>query len=131
MNRRTDRAGHPSGIRPEVTCQLIREYVYLYGAVILKDRTGLYLIIPAPDTEYFLRFFTGSWRKKLSGTSSCLLRTQTAIIIATNSTSPPTSCCISFHLILAELNPQENLWDEIREKIFKNYALKSMDDIIA
>ena len=23
-----------------------------------------------------------------------------------------------------ELNPKENLWDEIREKIFKNYALK-------
>ena len=30
-----------------------------------------------------------------------------------------------------ELNPQENLWDEIREKIFKNYALKSMDDVNA
>jgi transposase len=28
-----------------------------------------------------------------------------------------------------ELNPQENLWDEIREKIFKNYALKSMNDV--
>jgi transposase len=28
-----------------------------------------------------------------------------------------------------ELNPQENLWDEIREKIFKNYALKSMEDV--
>ena len=28
-----------------------------------------------------------------------------------------------------ELNPQENLWDEIREKIFKNYALKSMDAV--
>ena len=27
---------------------------------------------------------------------------------------------------LPELNPKENLWDEIREKIFKNYALKSM-----
>ena len=26
-----------------------------------------------------------------------------------------------------ELNPKENLWDEIREKIFKNYALKSFD----
>ncbi len=24
-----------------------------------------------------------------------------------------------------EPNPKENLWDEIREKIFKNYALKS------
>ena len=28
-----------------------------------------------------------------------------------------------------ELNPQENLWDEIREKIFKNYALKSIDEV--
>ena len=30
-----------------------------------------------------------------------------------------------------ELNPKENLWDEIREKIFKNYALKSMDEVCA
>ena len=28
-----------------------------------------------------------------------------------------------------ELNPQENIWDEIREKLFKNYALKSMDEV--
>jgi hypothetical protein len=26
-------------------------------------------------------------------------------------------------LLIAALNPQENIWDEIREKIFKNYAL--------
>ncbi len=30
-----------------------------------------------------------------------------------------------------ELNPKENLWDEIREKIFKNYVLKSMDAVRA
>ena len=29
------------------------------------------------------------------------------------------------------LNPKENLWDEIREKIFKNYALKSIDAVRA
>ena len=28
-----------------------------------------------------------------------------------------------------ELNPKENLWDEIREKIFKNYALKSINAV--
>jgi transposase len=28
-----------------------------------------------------------------------------------------------------ELNPKENLWDEIREEIFKNYALKSIDAV--
>ena len=30
-----------------------------------------------------------------------------------------------------ELAPKENLWDEIREKIFKNYALKSIDAVRA
>ena len=30
-----------------------------------------------------------------------------------------------------ELNPKKNLWDEIREKLFKNYALKSMDAVQA
>lgn len=30
-----------------------------------------------------------------------------------------------------ELNPKENLWDEIREKIFKNHALKSIDAVRA
>jgi hypothetical protein len=30
-----------------------------------------------------------------------------------------------------QANPTENLWDEIREKIFKSYALKSMDAVRA
>ena len=44
------------GIRPEVACQLIREYVYLYGAVSPKDGTCIFLILPAPDTECFQIF---------------------------------------------------------------------------
>ena len=28
-----------------------------------------------------------------------------------------------------ELNPKENLWNDIREKLFKNYALKSIDAV--
>src|ERR1700674_148385 len=43
----------PIGIRPEVACQLIREYVYLYGAVSPKNGTCVYLVMPAPDTECF------------------------------------------------------------------------------
>jgi transposase len=39
----------PIGIRPEVACQLIREYVYLYGAVSPKDGTCVYLVMPAPE----------------------------------------------------------------------------------
>jgi hypothetical protein len=35
---------------------------------------------------------------------------------------------INFNATL-ELNPQEHIWDEIREKVFKNYAAKSMDEV--
>ena len=28
-----------------------------------------------------------------------------------------------------ELNPKKNSWDEIREKVFKNYALKSIEHL--
>src|ERR1700730_6804235 len=43
-------------------------------------------------------------------------------------------CCSCVTLLFLppyapELNPKENLWEEIREKIFKNYALKSMDAV--
>jgi len=30
-----------------------------------------------------------------------------------------------------ELTPKENLWDEIREKLFKNYALESIGAVLA
>jgi hypothetical protein len=57
------------------------------------------------------------------------------------STAPPTICgdlVLPDNISLLflppygpELNPKENLWDEIREKIFKNYALKSIDAVRA
>ncbi len=43
----------PIGIRPEVASQLIREYIYLYGAVSPKDGTCVYLIMPRSDTACF------------------------------------------------------------------------------
>src|SRR5262244_1446471 len=46
----------PNGTRPQVACQLVREYVYLYGAVSPKDGTCVYLIMPAPDTQCFQIF---------------------------------------------------------------------------
>src|SRR6516165_4560604 len=36
----------PVRTRPEVAVQLIREYIYLYGAVSPKDGTCVYLIMP-------------------------------------------------------------------------------------
>ena len=40
----------PAGIRPEVALQLIREYIYLYGAVSPKD--GMLRLPDHADVEY-------------------------------------------------------------------------------
>ena len=120
----------PIGVRPEVAAQLVREYVYLYGAVTPKDGTCVYLIMPAADTECF-QIFLDTLAKKYSREFILLFvdgagnhRSDDLVIPATIKLHPlpPYS---------PELNPQENIWDEMREKIFKNYALKSMDDVYA
>src|SRR4249919_231079 len=46
----------PIGTRPEVAAQLIREYIYLYGAVAPKDGTCVYLIMPTSNTACFQAF---------------------------------------------------------------------------
>src|SRR5215475_11879134 len=46
----------PVGMRPDVAAQLIREYIYLYGAVSPKDGTCVYLIMPTSNTACFQAF---------------------------------------------------------------------------
>jgi putative transposase len=120
----------PRATRPQVASQLIREYVYLYGAVSPKDGTCVYLILPAPDTQCFQIFLdtlAKKYRRQL-----ILLFVDGAGNHQSDDLEVPDN--VILHVLPAyspELNPQENLWDEIREKIFKNYALKSMDEVYA
>jgi hypothetical protein len=44
----------PIGTRPEVAAQLVREYIYLYGAVSPKDGTCVYLIMPTSNGRCWL-----------------------------------------------------------------------------
>ena len=46
----------PLGTRPAVAAQLIRQYIYLYGAVSPKDGTCVYLIMPTSNTASFQAF---------------------------------------------------------------------------
>jgi transposase len=118
----------PAGVRPEVASQLIREYIYLFGAVSPKDGTCAFLILPASDTECF-QIFLDTIAKKFPRWHILLVldgagnHSSGDLVIPANITLaflPPYS---------PELNPQEHIWDEIREKIFKNYAAKSMDEV--
>src|SRR5436853_7487980 len=115
----------PIGRRPGVAAQLIRQYIYLYGAVSPKDGTCVYLIMPTSNTECFQVFLEVLARK--------FARQDILLVLdgAPNHRSGDLAIPDNITLLYLppyspELNPKENLCAEIREKIFKNYALKSM-----
>ena len=89
-----------------------------------------YLIMPASDTacfQIYLDVLSKKYRRQqillvLDGAPNH----QSSLLAVPDNISllflPPYS---------PELNPKENLWDEIREKVFKNFALKSMNAVRA
>ena len=120
----------PIGIRLEVASQLIREYIYLYGAVSPKDGTCVYLIMPRSDTACFQAFLNVLSRK--FARQDILLVLDGAPNHRCSGLALPDNISLLFLLPYSpDLNLKENLWDEIREKIFKNYALKSIDAVRA
>jgi transposase len=120
----------PAGMRPQVACQLIREHVYLYGAVSPKDGTCVFLVMPAPDTACF-QVFLDTVAKKFPGELILLVVDGAGNHVSDKLEVPANIIVQRLPPYAPELNPQENLWDEIREKIFKNYALKSMNEVNA
>ena len=137
----------PIGTRPAVASQLIREYIYLYGAVSPKDGICVYLIMPTSNTACF-QAFLNVLSRKFARQDILLALDGAPTIAAATSRFPAVRKArqaaarrgrrlrdnISLLFLppySPELNPKENLWDEIREKIFKNYALKSIDAVRA
>jgi hypothetical protein len=114
----------PIGIRPEVASQLIREYIYLYGAVSPKDGTCVYLIMPRSDTACFQVFLTALSRK--------FARQDILLVLDGAPNHRCSDLALPGNILLLFLPPYSpELNPKIREKIFKNYALKSIDAVRA
>jgi transposase len=105
----------PIGTRPGVAAQLIREYIYLYGAVSSKDGTCVFLIMPTSNTECFQVFLEVLARK--------FARQDILLVLDGTPNHRCGDLAVSDNITLLylppyspELNPKENLWDGIREK---------------
>ena len=120
----------PGKVRPEVAAQLIREYIYLYGAVAPKDGTCVYLIMPTSNTACF-QVFLDILSRKFARQDIFLVLDGAPNHRCGDLAVPDNVSLLFLPPYSPELNPKENLWDEIREKIFKNYALKSIDAVRA
>lgn len=116
------------GIRPHVPCHHIREYVYAYGAVSPLDGAFFSLVLPLANTNcmnLFLdelsRFFQND--HILLVLDNAGWHTSQALVVPDN---------IELYPLLPytpELNPIEQLWEDVREKGFRNELFHSLDAV--
>lgn len=118
----------PGKIRPVVSGQIVREYTYAYGAVSPLEGDFDGFILPTMHTqalEIFLKEISIRYPENYimmvmdgaPGHSAKDLKIPKNVEILK---LPPYS---------PQLNPSENIWDEMREKWFGNQIFDSMDDV--
>jgi hypothetical protein len=122
--------GFRFAVGTQVAAQLIREYIYLYGAVCPKDGTCEYLTMPTSNTACF-QVFLDVLARKFARQDILLALDGAPNHRCTDLAVPDNITLLYLPPYSPELHPKENFWDKICEKIFKNYALKSMDAVRA
>jgi transposase len=119
----------PAPVRPTVRAQMVREYIYIFGAVSPQDGTHDSLILPKANTDAMSMFLNEV---------SCR-HPDDYILMFMDQARWHTGKDLQMpeHMELAflppyspELNPQEQVWDELREKFFGNKFFTSLQEVI-
>lgn len=115
----------PKGIRPTVPCQRIREYSYAYAAVSPFDGEMVSLVLPYANTDC-MNIFLDEVSKRHSDEYILLIADCAAWHRSKMLNIPKNIEIFPLLHYSPELNPVENIWDEVREKGFKNEVFNSM-----
>jgi hypothetical protein len=113
-------------MRPLVKAMLTHQYTYAYGAVSPLDGKFDSLVLPHVNTECMQLFITEVAKRYPA--ENIVMVVDGAGWHQSKSFALPEN--LRLHLLppySPELNPQEHIWDELREKYFHNQAFDSMD----
>ena len=117
------------GIRPSVPCHHIRVYRYAYGAVEPKTGDSFFLIMPYCNTDCMNLFL-----QELSKTFAddvIVLACDGARWHKSKTMQIPDNIIIVFiPPYTPEMNPIEQIWDEIREKGFRNECFPTLAKVM-
>jgi len=117
------------GIRPTVPCHHIREYRYLYGAVSPNDGELFALVMPYTNTDG-MNVFLEELSKAYSDDYILLVTDNAAWHRSSTLRIPENIELFPLLPYTPELNPIEMLWDEIREKGFRNEIFQSLEAVV-
>lgn len=127
---RIRRCWAPAPLRPQVANGYERQFVYVYGAVSPLQGQLDWKICPQMNTERMNEFLDQA--SKAHPDEFIIMILDGASSHKSQDLRIPEN--IRFHRLPGyspELNPQEHVWDELREKEFPNRVFDCMEGVIA
>jgi hypothetical protein len=120
----------PAPLRPVVANAYQRQYTYVYGAVSPKDGQFDWMLSEKMNTVQMEAFL---------GQVSASHPEESIVMVVDGASShvnkalklPGNIRLLQLPPYSPELNPCENVWDELREKLFPNRVYASMEEVIA
>jgi hypothetical protein len=113
-------------LRPMVKAMLTHQYTYAYGAVSPRDGRFDALVLPHVNTTC-MQLFINEVAGRYPDENIVMVIDGAGWHRSHALVSPDNLKLLLLPPYSPELNPQEHLWDELREKYFHNEAFDSMD----
>ena len=118
------------GTRPSAPKDQRTASAYIFGAICPKDGKGAALVMPRCDTEAMSLHLAEIATQIAPGAHAALLVDQAGWHLSGGLVVPPNITLIPLPPKCPELNPQENVWQFMRDNWLSNRIFKSFNDIV-
>lgn len=122
------RCWSPLGERPVVPSQMIREYLYAYGAVCPEDGSFVSLVLPDMRTEC-LNIFLAELSHRYPENHLVVVLDGASSHRSGDLKQPEHMTLMPLPPYSPELNPQENVWSELKKQGFYNRVFDTLDAV--
>ena len=118
------------GSRPSAPSDQRTASAYIFGAICPKEGKGAALVMPRCDTEAMNLHLAEIATQIAPGAHAAILVDQAGWHLSGGLNVPSSITLIALPAKCPELNPQENIWQFMRENWLSNRIFKSFDDIV-
>jgi hypothetical protein len=115
-------------MRPNVPCQMVREYTYAYVAVSPHDGVMDSLVLPEVNAQA-MSLFLGEVSSRHSDEFILMVMDGAGWHKAKELKVPENMHLIFLPAYSPQLNPVEHVWENIRENWFRNEVFASIDAV--
>ena len=119
----------PDGIRPTVKSLKAREFVYAYGAIEPASGNKSFIVAGGCNTEW-TNIFLNTVSNQFPDDYLVMVGDRASWHTTKNLIIPNNIELFFIPPATPEMNPTEQIWDELKEKHFDNHFFKTLDKVV-